>query len=264
MIGDRFLTKKEFDLWVQNLNRRLSGLSIIEGGVEEPVYTPEHNKLESIQGGQADEYYHFKNAEHTELVIIAVLGRGIADDNLVVINSATIAALDYAKFTVNGLEGKSYAEVLADLSGQALAAFDLNDQDLDKISALIGKEIATPANPGAGYNKLYFKVDDKLYRLDSDGNESEVGDGAGANHNLLSATHLDALADNVIRGDLIIGNATPKWARLAKGNEGHVLKMGADDPLWAAESGGEGIILDGGSASVLNGEVRLGLDGGSA
>jgi len=42
-------------------------------------------------------------------------------------------------------------------------------------SALIGTEIATPANPAAGYNKLYFKNDDKLYKLDSAGNEVEIG-----------------------------------------------------------------------------------------
>lgn len=36
-------------------------------------------------------------------------------------------------------------------------------------------EIATPANPVAGKNRLYFKSDDLLYRLDSDGNELLVG-----------------------------------------------------------------------------------------
>jgi len=36
-------------------------------------------------------------------------------------------------------------------------------------------EIATPANPAAGFNSLYFKSDDKLYRLASDGTEALVG-----------------------------------------------------------------------------------------
>ncbi len=49
---------------------------------------------------------------------------------------------------------------------------------------------------------------------------------------LLSTTHTDTLADDVVRGDLIVGNATPKWARLAKGTSGYVLTMGADDPAW--------------------------------
>lgn len=38
---------------------------------------------------------------------------------------------------------------------------------------------------------------------------------SGGVHNILSATHTDTLADTVIQGDIIVGNATPKWARLA-------------------------------------------------
>lgn len=37
----------------------------------------------------------------------------------------------------------------------------------------------------------------------------------GSNHDILSATHSDALAASVVLGDVIHGNATPKWARLA-------------------------------------------------
>ena len=99
-----------------------------------PHTTPsEHVDLGGLQGGTAAQYYHLTNAEHTELATIATLGRGIADDNIVQIDSATIADNDYAKFTANGLEGRSYAEVLADLSGEALAAFDWNGQNLTNL-----------------------------------------------------------------------------------------------------------------------------------
>jgi len=37
------------------------------------------------------------------------------------------------------------------------------------------EQISTPANPDSGYNKLYFKNDDKLYRLTSAGDEQQVG-----------------------------------------------------------------------------------------
>lgn len=40
---------------------------------------------------------------------------------------------------------------------------------------------------------------------------------AGGTHNILSATHPDTLAAGVARGDLIVGNATPKWSRFAVG-----------------------------------------------
>lgn len=38
---------------------------------------------------------------------------------------------------------------------------------------------STPDNPSAGYNKLYFKNDGKLYTLNSAGSEAEVGAGGG-------------------------------------------------------------------------------------
>jgi hypothetical protein len=56
----------------------------------------------------------------------------------------------------------------------------------------------------------------------------------GSSHVLLSATHTDTLADTVVRGDIIYGNSTPKWARLAKGTSGYVLTMGANEPSWVA------------------------------
>lgn len=52
-------------------------------------------------------------------------------------------------------------------------------------------------------------------------------------HNLLSATHGDTLADNVVRGDILIGNATPKWARLAKGAEGSFVRAFASDTKFS-------------------------------
>lgn len=51
-------------------------------------------------------------------------------------------------------------------------------------------------------------------------------------HNLLSATHGDTLADSVVAGDILIGNATPKWARLAKGTDGKFLKLVSGLPSW--------------------------------
>lgn len=58
--------------------------------------------------------------------------------------------------------------------------------------------------------------------------------GAGGDHNILSATHLDSLAASVVRGDLIIGNATPAWSRLAKPGATQFLKSDAVDAFWAA------------------------------
>jgi len=53
---------------------------------------------------------------------------------------------------------------------------------------------------------------------------------------LLSISHGDTLAGTVVAGDIIIGNATPKWARLAKGNNGEILSLVAGLPAWTALS----------------------------
>jgi len=51
---------------------------------------------------------------------------------------------------------------------------------------------------------------------------------------LASATHTDTLTGAVLRGSLIVGNATPKWAALASGASGQALMMNATDPGWYA------------------------------
>lgn len=43
--------------------------------------------------------------------------------------------------------------------------------------ALTAKEVATPSNPSAGYRKVYFKADGKLYQLNSSGTEEQIGAG---------------------------------------------------------------------------------------
>lgn len=52
--------------------------------------------------------------------------------------------------------------------------------------------------------------------LTSDGtNWTSASPGAPASHNVLSASHGDTLTASVVDGDVIIGNVTPKWSRLA-------------------------------------------------
>lgn len=46
------------------------------------------------------------------------------------------------------------------------------------------------------------------------------------------AAHSDTAAGSVTRGDLIYGNSTPKWARLAKGTSGQFLSTDGVDVLW--------------------------------
>ena len=47
-------------------------------------------------------------------------------------------------------------------------------KSLNVLGALILSQIAKPANPSSGKNKLYFKSDDNLYKLNSAGVEAQV------------------------------------------------------------------------------------------
>ncbi len=93
--------------------------------------------------------------------------------------------------------------------------------------------------------------------LRSDGSWGTPG-GIGADHNILSATHLDALDGSVVAGDLILGNATPKWARLAKGSSGQVLTMGGSLPSWSTPST-DADTLDTHHASYFEPSITAGL-----
>jgi len=56
-------------------------------------------------------------------------------------------------------------------------------------------------------------------------------------HNVLSATHGDTLADSVVRGDILYGNSTPKWARLAKPSVLSGLSHDGTDVSWVTATG---------------------------
>jgi hypothetical protein len=75
-----------------------------------------------------------------------------------------------------------------------------------------------------GSNNVFFPV------------SSAVGSSAPSNtHTLLDGSvHTDTLAGTVVRGDILIGNATPKWARLPIGAAGTVLRSDGTDPAWTA------------------------------
>lgn len=58
-------------------------------------------------------------------------------------------------------------------------------------------------------------------------------------HNVLSAIHGDTLTDSVVRGDLLVGNATPLWSRLPIGTTGKFLKTDGTDPSWQNVTAGD-------------------------
>lgn len=82
-----------------------------------------------------------------------------------------------------------------------------------------------------------------------------------AEHALLSARHSDTLAGTVVRGDIIYGNSTPAWARLAKPSVASFLGHNAtdvawDDGAWTAVSFNAGdFTASAGSWTVASGDL---------
>ena len=46
--------------------------------------------------------------------------------------------------------------------------------------------------------------------------------------------HTDTLAGAVVRGDVLVGNSTPKWSRVALGTSGQVLQSNGTDAVWGS------------------------------
>lgn len=83
----------------------------------------------------------------------------------------------------------------------------------------------------------------ELYRLRTrvDGLFEAASDITGSNHNVLSATHSDTVAASVVKGDIVVGNSTPKWTRLPVGTNTQVLTADSAEATgikWAAAAGG--------------------------
>jgi len=70
---------------------------------------------------------------------------GISDNNIVQIDSASVADNEYARFTANGLESRSTTEVKSDL---ALAASDISDFDTE-----VSNNTDVSANTGARHTQ---------------------------------------------------------------------------------------------------------------
>lgn len=83
---------------------------------------------------------------------------------------------------------------------------------------------------------LTLPVDDgaanQVLQTDGSGVLSWVANG-GTNTLLDGTVHTDTLASTVTRGDIIYGNSTPKWARLAKGSAGAFLRGDGTDTMWS-------------------------------
>jgi len=84
---------------------------------------------------------------------------------------------------------------------------------------------------------------------------------AGGSCNLLDgSTHLDTLAGTVARGDIVVGNSTPKWAKKAKGTTGKLVGYDANDVVDIDPATLDVDKLDGSHASAFLGATAQAVD----
>lgn len=150
---------------------------------------------------------------------ISAVAIGIADNNILQVDDAGPPAdNEYAKFTAAGIDGQAYADVLADLSAQAAAAFDWGGQDLINLGVIFLTEQAAAEADVEAKGQIWVKTatPNELWFTDDAGTDTRLG--LGAAHAILDGdTHSDSVADAVTRGSIIYGNATPKWDELVIG-----------------------------------------------
>lgn len=131
------------------------------------------------------------NSQTTGIVIQSVSGLDITKPGVACltysdpINTSTAEWITYTSINgsnelqgvVRGTEGFS---AKTHLNG-AVVAFPLSESHINDINAMFDStgldiaQIATPANPDSGRNKIYFKSDNKAYTLTSAGVETAVG-----------------------------------------------------------------------------------------
>lgn len=86
--------------------------------------------------------------------------------------------------------------------------------------------VANTAIPSTTTYRIYADPSGNLY---FNGGLIAGAGGGVTPHNLLSTTHADTVAAGPTRGDVIVANSTPAWARLAKCTAGYFLGATATD-----------------------------------
>lgn len=161
-----------------------------------------------------------------------------ATANLTSLSGLSYVSASFVKMTAAGTFALDTATYLTSLSGALLATGATtgatsqsqtftNGVTLSNLTA--SKVVFTDASKnltstGIGTSSQFIKGDGTL--------DSSVYLTSVTAHNLLSTIHGDTLADSVVRGDILIGNATPKWARLAKGGANTWLSSDGTDISW--------------------------------
>jgi hypothetical protein len=128
----------------------------------------------------------------------------------------------------SGVTPGTYTKLTVDAKGRATGGTTLSSGDLPAHTHVAGdivsgslpftiQDAGTPVGTRRALN-LIEGSNITLTFADQGGSDRvdvTIAAAGAANHNLLSATHPDTATASPVLGDLIVGNATPAWARLA-------------------------------------------------
>lgn len=217
----------------------------------EAVNTKEPSPGELITKAYADA--HYSNAAAAS----ALSATGTNPLNVSTLPGYAAARFDYGATAIRPIRGSVDGQIFNDSTAGVIYRWN---EDTETWVAITGSASTHPLLDGSVNNDttasavvsgdvIYGNATPKWTRLakGSDGQVLTLAGGlpswaAGgvSTHNLLSATHPDTTAAAVVAGDIIYGDATPKWVRLPKGTDGQILTLSAGLPGWATGGGGSG------------------------
>lgn len=116
----------------------------------------------------------------------------------------------------------------------------------DTLAAAVVRGDVIIGNATPKWSRLAIGASNTFLR--SDGTDVSWQTVTTAVHDLLSATHGDTLTASPVRGDIMIANVTPEWAKLTIGVDKTVLQSNGSDPIWQAN-------LDIGSGTITSGAI---------
>lgn len=193
-------------------------------------------EIAGVQAAGAGSSHSLARADHVHQI-----QHGITDNHIVTMDSADAADDEYARFTANGLEGRSIAEALSDLGVAAGADVTAdNDPKAHATShAVAGADTVFPADPGAD---RYLQWDDDPGQLvwaeGSGGDVTSVGDG-------LTGACLDGSSDGGTYIAMYDGDSN--YTKITAGNSTADLTF----TLPAAYPGASDYLLKSSDAGVL-------------
>jgi len=183
----------------------------------------------------------FARADH-----VHAINHAITDNHIVTVDG-TINSGEYTKATANGLEGKTFAEVLGDLSGDAGATFSWNDQILSATKGILATVEAelTIATGAITVTQMRHKVDTEadaasddlvtinggatvnliIIRAEADARTVVIKHGTG---NIWLQGKADISLDDLEDGIMLAWDSTnSKWFDIAAGGSGAIRTLRA-------------------------------------